>query len=49
MGTEKIERKIVSVLSGYVWDEKNMFVHSPEEAVNATCQAIKTSITRNQI
>ncbi len=40
MGTEKIERKIVSVLSGYVWDRKNMFVHSPKEAVNATCQAI---------
>ena len=32
---EKIERKIVSVLSGYVWDEKNMFVHSPTESVNA--------------
>ena len=40
MGTEKIERKIVSVLSGYVWDKKNMFVHSPTEAVNATYQAI---------
>jgi len=32
---EKIERKIVSVLSGYVWDKKNMFVHSPTESVNA--------------
>ena len=32
---DKIERKIVSVLSGYVWDEKNMFVHSPTESVNA--------------
>ena len=33
---EKIERKIVSVLSGYVWDKNNMFVYSPTEAVNAT-------------
>ena len=40
MGTEKIERKIVSVLSGYVWDKKNMFVHSPKEAVNATYRAM---------
>jgi len=37
---EKIERKIVSVLSGYVWDKKNMFVHSPTEAVNATHRAM---------
>ncbi len=37
---EKIERKIVSVLSGYVWDEKNMFVRSPTEAVNATHKAM---------
>ena len=33
---EKIEKKVVSVLSGYVWDENNMFVHSPTEAVNTT-------------
>ena len=45
MGTEKIERKIVSVLSGYVWNEKNMFVHSPTQAVEATYQAV----LRNQI
>ena len=31
---DKIERKVVSVLSGYVWDENNMFVHSPTESVN---------------
>jgi len=37
---DKIERKIVSVLSGYVWDEKNMYVHSPTEAVNATYRAL---------
>jgi|LGVE01.1.fsa_nt_gb flavin-dependent dehydrogenase len=37
---EKIERKIVSVLSGYVWDKNNMFVHSPTEAVNATHRAL---------
>ncbi len=40
---EKIERKIVSVLSGYVWDEKNMFVRSPTEAVNATHRAMTGS------
>jgi len=33
--SDKVERKIISVLSGYVWDEKNMFVHSPTESVNA--------------
>lgn len=37
---EKIDRKIVSVLSGYVWDRNNMFVHSPTEAVNATYRAM---------
>ena len=34
--SDKIERRIVSILSGYVWDENNMFVHSPTDAVNAT-------------
>ncbi len=33
---DKVDRKIVSVLSGYVWDESNMFVHSPKESVNIT-------------
>ncbi len=42
---EKIERKIVSVLSGYVWDKKNMFVHSPSDAVNATYEML----TRDQV
>ena len=32
---DKIERKVVSVLSGYVWDKKNMFVNAPRESVNA--------------
>jgi len=39
-GADKIERKVVSVLSGYVWDKKNMFVTSPTEAVNATYRAL---------
>jgi len=39
-GADKIERKVVSVLSGYVWDKKNMFVNSPTEAVNATYRAL---------
>jgi len=39
--SDKIERKIISVLSGYVWDEKNMFVHSPTESVNAIYKLLK--------
>ena len=39
-GADKIERKVVSVLSGYVWDKKNMFVNAPTEAVNATYRAL---------
>ncbi len=39
-GADKIERKVVSVLSGYVWDKKNMFVNTPTEAVNATYKAL---------
>lgn len=38
--SQKIEQMVVSVLSGYVWDEKNMFVHSPAGAVNATYQSL---------
>ncbi len=34
--SDKIERRVVSILSGYVWDDNNMFVHSPTDAVNAT-------------
>ena len=37
----KIEKMVVSVLSGYVWDEKNMFVHSPTGAVNATYESVR--------
>jgi len=39
-GSKKIESKVVSVLSGYVWDTKNMFVSAPTQAVNATYQAL---------
>ena len=39
-GSKKIESKVVSVLSGYVWDTKNMFVKTPTEAVNATYKAL---------
>ncbi len=39
-GSDKITQKIVSVLSGYVWDEDNMFVTSPTAAVNATYRAL---------
>ena len=39
-GSKKIESKIVSVLSGYVWDTRNMFVKTPTDAVNATYKAL---------
>jgi len=39
--TEKIERKVVSVLSGYVWDETNMFVHSPKGAIERIYNLLK--------
>jgi flavin-dependent dehydrogenase len=32
---EKIRRSIASVLGGYVWEEKNMFVKTPKSALNA--------------
>jgi len=38
--SKKIEQMVVSVLSGYVWDEKNMFVHSPEGAVKITYESL---------
>ena len=38
---DKIERKIVSVLSGYVWDETNMFVWSPKDAVQHIYTVLK--------
>jgi len=38
---DKIERKVVSVLSGYVWDETNMFVHSPKEALESIYNILK--------
>jgi len=38
---DKIERKVVSVLSGYVWDETNMFVHSPKEALERIYHLLK--------
>ena len=38
---DKIERKVVSVLSGYVWDETNMFVHSPKRAIESIYQVLK--------
>jgi len=37
---DKVTRKIVSILSGYVWDENNMFVTAPKAAVNATYRAL---------
>ena len=37
---DKITKRIVSILSGYVWDEKNMFVSAPTQAVDATYRAL---------
>lgn len=36
----KITAKVVSILSGYVWDEKNMFVRTPVEAIETTARAL---------
>ncbi len=41
MTLDKIERKVVSVLSGYVWDKNNMFVYSPTESVNTIYKLVK--------
>ena len=32
--SKSIEAKIISVLSGYVWDKNNMFVQAPEKSLN---------------
>ncbi len=37
---DKITKRIVSILSGYVWDENNMFVTAPTQAVDATYRAL---------
>lgn len=37
---EDIKKKIVSVLSGYVWDKKNKFVTSPAKSINVIIEAI---------
>jgi len=47
-GSMKIESKVVSVLSGYVWDTKNMFVKTPTEAVNATYRALTGNVPLSQ-
>ena len=36
----QIKRAIVSILSGYVWDNTNIFVKNPKQAINSTLQII---------
>ncbi len=37
---DKMVQRIVSILSGYVWDRENMFVTAPTQAVSATYNAL---------
>lgn len=39
-----IQKRIISVLSGYVWDKKNKFVTAPKRSLNIICEAIKKGI-----
>lgn len=39
--SEKITKKIISILSGYVWDEKNSFVTSSKLAMQTTYEVLK--------
>lgn len=41
MKTDKIKRSISSVLGGYVWEDKNMFVRSPKAGINAIVSHIR--------
>lgn len=37
---EKIKRSIASILGGYVWDDKNIFVKNPKSAISAVISQI---------
>lgn len=39
-----IEKRIISVLSGYVWDKNNKFVLAPENSLSVVCQAISKGL-----
>jgi len=39
-----IQKRIISVLSGYVWDKKNKFVTAPKNSLSVVCQAIKKGL-----
>ena len=41
---EDIKKRIVSVLSGYVWDKSNKFVSSPAHSINIIIQAIEKGL-----
>ena len=41
---EDIKKRIVSVLSGYVWDHKNKFVTSPKNSINVIIEAIRKGL-----
>ncbi|NOQ31637.1 MAG: NAD(P)/FAD-dependent oxidoreductase [Helicobacteraceae bacterium] len=39
--SDKITKKVISILSGYVWDENNSFVNSPKFALDTTYEVLK--------
>ena len=39
--SDRVIKKIISILSGYVWDEKNSFVTSPRLAMQTTYEVLK--------
>lgn len=41
---EDIKKRIISVLSGYVWDKSNKFVSSPANSINLIVEAIRKGI-----
>ncbi len=38
---EKIKQSIVSILSGYVWDEKNIFVKNPQNSIDLIVEQLR--------
>lgn len=38
---DKIRRSISSVLGGYVWEDKNMFVRSPKSGIDAVISQLR--------
>ena len=45
---ESVTRSIVSVLSGYVWNQENVFVRDPKRMVDVVYQLAKESSSFNR-